>query len=110
MITGKGSDKTDWHHLNQVLSDESIGLDLDLSPEINSLYLNHLDYQGDNEFIYSNAIQELKSYGYESPPQCGQKCYETRKDCYRDKPDREFTKECQYKIEIIYTTIRLICA
>tara|TARA_B100000073_G_scaffold324568_1_gene307576 strand:- start:36 stop:1283 length:1248 start_codon:yes stop_codon:yes gene_type:complete len=100
MITGKGSDKTDWHHLNQVLSDESIGLDLDLSPEINSLYLNHLvDYQGDNEFLYSNAIQELKSYGYESPPQCGQKCFETRKDCYRDKPDREFTKECQYKIE-----------
>ena len=42
MITGKGSDKTDWHHLNQVLSDESIGLDLDLSPEINSLYLKHL--------------------------------------------------------------------
>ena len=100
MITGKGSDKTDWHHLNQVLSDESIGLDLDLSPEINSLYLNHLvDYQGDNEFIYSNAIQELKSYGYHAPPQCGQECFETRKDCYRDKPDREFTKECQYKIE-----------
>jgi len=100
MMTGRGSNKTDWHHLNKVLGDRKIGLSLDLSPEINSLYLNYMvDRHGDNEFVYSHAIQELKSHGYPKPPQCGQKCFETRKDCYRDKPDREFTKETRYKIE-----------
>ena len=100
MMTGKGSDKSDWVHLCNVLSNTSVGLKLDLPPEINSLYLNHLiDHNGHNEFLYSNAIQELKSHGYKAPPQCGEVCFETRKDCYKDKPDREFTKETQYKIE-----------
>jgi hypothetical protein len=100
IMTGKGSDKSDWVHLNNVLNDTSIGLKLDLPPEINSLYLNHLiDLNGDNEFLYSNAIQELKSHGYKAPPQCGEVCFETRKDCYKDKPDREFTKATQYRIE-----------
>jgi len=100
IMTGRGSDKSDWVHLNNVLNDTSIGLKLDLPPEINSLYLNHLvDRNGDNEFLYSNATQELKSHGYKAPPQCGEVCFETRKDCYKDKPDREFTKATQYRIE-----------
>lgn len=100
IVSGTKTTLVDWEHLHEVLNDDELGLDVEIAPELNSIYLEHLiDCGGKNLFTYGLAIDELKSLAYERPPQCGEVCFETRKDCYKDKPDRTYADFTQYKVD-----------